>query len=66
MQVLFEIFLNFARVSNYIWNTIINYAKIYGDSILDAHATSAQSLHVRKVRILLIHDFEQILLSHDS
>ena len=39
MQVLFEIFLNFARVSNYIWNTIINYAKIYGDSILDAHAT---------------------------
>ena len=39
---------------------------MYGDSILYAHATSAQSLHVRKVIILLIRDFEQILLSHDS
>ena len=42
------------------------HVKIYGDSILDAHVTSAHSLHVRKVIILLIRDFEQILLYHDS
>ena len=44
------------------------YAKFYGDSILDidAHAMSAQCLHVRMVNILLIHDFDQIMLSHDS
>ena len=42
------------------------HAKIYGDSILDAHATSAHRLHLRKVIILLIRDFEQILLYHDS
>ena len=34
------------------------YAKVYGYSILDAHATSTRSLHVRKVRILLIRDFD--------
>ena len=38
---------------------------MYGDSILCAHVTAAQSLHVQKVRILLIRDFEYILLSHD-
>ena len=42
------------------------YAKFYGDSILDAHAMSTQRLHVQKVRILLIHDFDQIMLSLDS
>ena len=31
---------------------------MYGDSIVYAYATSAQSLHVRKVIILLIRDFE--------
>jgi len=38
----------------------INYefAKMYGDLMFDAHATSTQSLHVRKVRILLIPDFD--------
>ena len=35
-----------------------HYAKMYGDSILYAHVTAAQSLHVQKVRIMLIHDFE--------
>ena len=36
------------------------YAKFYGDSMFHAHIMSAQSLHVRKVSILLIRDFEYI------
>ena len=42
------------------------FAKMYGDSILDAHAncnTSAKRLHVRNVGILRIRDS---LLSHDN
>ena len=35
-----------------------HYEKMYGDSILCAHVTAAQSLHVQEVRILLIRDFE--------
>ena len=31
---------------------------MYGDPILYAHVTAAQSLHVQKMRILLIRDFE--------
>ena len=34
------------------------YAKFYGDSIFPARKMSAQSLHVEKVRILLIRDIE--------
>ena len=61
---IFTIFINFG-VPLYIK---YENAKIYGDpmAILYAHATSAQSLNVRKVIILLVRDFEQILLSHDS